>query len=323
MKISKERLEAAAETTGFRAQVLEKVIHLLSLLNGFRSHPFLNKRLVLKGGTALNLFNFNLPRLSVDIDLNYIGAGERETMLAERPNIEEAIRATCKREDFAVRRIPEEHAGGKWVLRYESALGQGGNLEVDLNFMFRIPLWPVKTLSSHPVGSYEARGIQVLDIHELSAGKLCALLARQQARDLFDSHQLLYRDDLEPEKLRIAFVVYGAMNRKDWRTVSPEDVSFEADELSRQLVPLLRTRSDEEDESPVSHGKRLAKECRERLSVLLPFTESEMQFLDLLLENGEIAPSLLTADNDLQERIKQHPLLEWKALNVREHKEGI
>jgi predicted nucleotidyltransferase component of viral defense system len=320
MKISKERLEAVAETTGFRAEVLEKVIHLLSLLDGFRSHPFLNKRLVLKGGTALNLFNFNLPRLSVDIDLNYIGAVERETMLGERPIVEEAIRATCTREGFAVRRIPEEHAGGKWLLRYESALGQGGNLQVDLNFMFRIPLWPVKTLNSHPVGSYEAKGIQVIDFHELAAGKLCALLARQQARDLFDSHQLLYRDDLELEKLRIAFVVYGAMNRKDWRTVSLEDVSFEADELSRQLLPLLRIRSTEEDESPASHGKRLAKECRERLSVLLPFKEPEMQFMDLILENGEIVPSLLTTDEDLQERIRQHPLLEWKALNVREHK---
>ena len=76
MKISKERLETVAETTGFRAEVLEKVIHLLNLLDGFRSHPFLNNRLVLKGGTALNLFYFNLPRLSVDIDLNYIGAAE-------------------------------------------------------------------------------------------------------------------------------------------------------------------------------------------------------------------------------------------------------
>jgi len=136
----------------------------------------------------------------------------------------------------------------------------------------------------------------------------------------FVCHQLLYSDDLELERLRLAFVVYGAMNRKDWRTVSLEDVSFEADELSRQLLPLLRIRSTEEDESPASHGKRLAKECREGLSVLLPFKEPEMEFLDLLLENGELVPSLLTTDEDLQERIRQHPLLEWKALNVREHK---
>ena len=320
MKISKERLEAVAETTGFRVEVLEKVIHLLSLMEGFRSHPFLNKRLVLKGGTALNLFNFNLPRLSVDIDLNYIGAVERETMLAERPNVEGAIRATCSREGLSVRRIPEEHAGGKWLLRYESASGQGGNLQVDLNFMFRIPLWPVKTLNSHPVGPYEAKGIQVLDIHELAAGKLCALLARQQARDLFDSHQLLNQDDLEQKRLRLAFVVYGAMNRKDWRTVSLEAVDFTAEELSHQLLPLLRIRSAGGDESPASYGKRLVKECRDRLSVVLPFTDSETEFLNVLLDKGQIVPSLLTSDKDLQNRISRHPLLEWKALNVREYK---
>jgi predicted nucleotidyltransferase component of viral defense system len=311
------------EATGFKTDAIEKVLQLLNLLNRLNSHPFLKGKFALKGGTALNLFVFNIPRLSVDIDLNYIGAIEREKMLEDRPKVEKAFEAVCSREGFTVKRKPVEHAGGKWRLSYQGFDGLPGNLEVDLNFMFRIPLWPVKALNSHPVGSFEATGIQVLDIHELAAGKLCALLARQQARDLFDSHQLLYRDDLEPEKLRIAFVVYGAMNRKDWRTVSLEDVSFEDDELSRQLLPLLRTRSAGEDESPVSHGNRLAKECRERLSVVLPFKEPEVQFLDLLLKNGEIVPSLLTADIDLQERIKQHPLLEWKALNVREHKEGI
>ena len=320
MKLSKERLEAEAEATGFRAEVLEKVIHLLSLLNGFGSHPLLKTRLALKGGTALNLFYFNLPRLSVDIDLNYIGAIDRETMLAERPKVEQAIRATCSREEFSVRRVPEDYAGGKWLLRYESAMGQGANLQVDLNFMFRIALWPVKTLNSHPVGSFAARDIQVLDIHELAAGKLCALLARQEVRDLFDSYQLMIHKDLEQKQLRLAFVVYGAMNRKDWRTVSAEDVDFAADELSRQLLPLLRVRSAEEDQSPAAYGKRLVKECRDRLSMVLPFTDSETEFLDLLLGNGEIVPSLLTYDHDLQERISRHPLLEWKALNVREYK---
>ena len=320
MKISKERLTIEAEATGFRAEVLEKVIHLMNLLDGFRNHPLLKKRLVLKGGTALNLFSFNLPRLSIDIDLNYIGTLDRETMLAERPKVEEAIRATCSREGFPVRRIPEQHAGGKWLLRYESALGQGGNLQLDLNFMFRIPIWPVVTLNSHPVGSYKVEGIEVLDIPELAAGKLCALLARQQGRDLFDSHQLLNHKDLEQKRLRLAFVIYGGMNRKDWRTVSLQDVDFTADELSHHLLPLLRIETAGGDESSDSYGKRLVKECRDRLSVVLPFTDSETEFLNLLLDKGEIVPSLLTSDRDLLERISRHPLLEWKALNVREHK---
>jgi predicted nucleotidyltransferase component of viral defense system len=95
---------------------------------------------VLKGGTALNLFVFDVPRLSVDIDLNYIGSSDKAVMDAERPLVEQAIAAVAGREGFAVRRVPHEHAGGKWYLRYSSALGQSANLEVDLNFMFRTPL---------------------------------------------------------------------------------------------------------------------------------------------------------------------------------------
>ena len=71
---------------------------LLRLLEGFQAHPFLKGRLALKGGTALNLFEFNVPRLSVDIDLNYIGAIDLEKMQAERPKIEQALKAVCQRE---------------------------------------------------------------------------------------------------------------------------------------------------------------------------------------------------------------------------------
>lgn len=55
MRISREELRREAEATGFRAEVLEKVIRLLSLLERFTSHPFLKGRLALKGGTALNV----------------------------------------------------------------------------------------------------------------------------------------------------------------------------------------------------------------------------------------------------------------------------
>ena len=320
MIISNEKLSAEAEATGFRPDVLEKVAHLLGLLNAMRSHPFLNGKLILKGGTALNLFVFDVPRLSVDIDLNYVGAEDRETMLAERPKIEQAIQAVFSREGFNVRRMPEEHAGGKWSLRYQSASGQGGNLEVDLNFMFRIPLWPVRTIDSHPVGIWRAKGIPVLDHHELAAGKLAALLSRKQARDLFDSHRILGKNNLDFDRLRIGFVVYGAMSRKDWRTVSVNDVDFEASELDKQLIPTLRVNAAKTQTESPEYGNRLVKECRDALSAVLPFSDAEREFLDLLLEQGEIDATILTSDTTLQKRIQSQPLLEWKAINVRRYK---
>jgi len=320
VKISPEKLAAGAAATGFRPDVLEKVAHLLGLLDALRSHPFLKGKLVLKGGTALNLFIFDVPRLSVDIDLNYVGAEDRDGMLAERPKVEQAVQAVFGREGFTVRRKPKEHAGGKWLVRYESAYGRSGNLEVDINFMYRVPLWPATTSDSRPVGTWQATGIPVLDHHELAAGKLAALLARRQARDLFDSHQILQLDGLDPQRLRVGFVVYGAMNRKDWRTVSAEDVDFDGVELARQLVPTLRVKGAEVQVQTAEYGARLVRKCREGLSAVLPFTNPERAFLDLLLDRGVVDPTILTTDASLQRRIQGQPLLEWKALNVRYHR---
>ena len=320
MRVSRERLLETADNTGFRPEVLEKVIQLLQLLQSLNEHPSLEGKLALKGGTALNLFYFDAPRLSVDIDLNYVGAVERDAMIADRPVVERAIQAVCSREGFAVTRVPEEHAGGKWRLRYESAYGHGANLELDVNYMFRVPLWPVAAMDSHPVGTYQATGIPVVDIHELAAGKIAALFSRHQARDLFDSHELMVSGNLERERLRIAFIIYGGMNRRDWRDVSHEDIVFDERGLAQQLVPTLRTGAMRTNESILDFGRRLVAECREQLSMLLPFTSSEKRFLDRLLEDGVIDAPLLTEDVELRERIERHPLVEWKAQNVREHK---
>ncbi len=312
MKISLQKLVAEAQTTGFRPEILEKVAHLLLLLNAIQSHPFLKGKLALKGGTALNLFVLEIPRLSVDIDLNYIGAEDKETMLAERPKLEQTIQAAFERSGFTVRRIPDghDHAGGKWSLRYESALGQTGNLEVDLNFMFRVPLWPIVARDSLEIGVWRATEIPMLNYHELAAGKLAALLSRRQARDLFDSHRILQMDNLDSELLRIGFVVYGAMNRKDWRTVSVNDVNFGATELTSQLTPTLRRHTAGAKAASLEFGKRLVDECRDRLSVLLPLRDTEREFLDLLLDKGVIEPSSLTSDEGLQRAIQRQPLLE-------------
>ena len=197
MKFSWSEVLPVAESTGFKAEMVEKVLHLLNLLNALHSHPFLKGKWVLKGGTALNMFIFNLPRLSVDIDLNYIGVLDREEMLAERPKIEQAFQAVFSREGFTTKRVPDEHAGGKWRLSYQSFTGQSGNLEVDLNYMFRQPLWDILPADSHPLGDLQAKSIPVLDIHELAAGKIAALLARGQARDLFDCHRIFNMGNLE------------------------------------------------------------------------------------------------------------------------------
>jgi|GEM_PF-1325268 len=102
------------------------------------------------------------------------------------------------------------------------------------------------------------------------------------------------------------------------RPIRLSGVDFTESELKRELMPLLR-KNAQELESTTRWAERLVEETRNALA-LLPFTASEKEFLDTLLDYGQIEPVLLTGDEGLAARIRHHPGLEWKALNVREFK---
>jgi hypothetical protein len=318
MKVDRAFLTATAASLGARPDMVEKVIQLLGLLNNLNQHPFLKGRWVLKGGTALNLFVLNFPRLSVDIDLNYVGAEDRDTMLAERPKVEQAIQAVSAREGFVLTRVPTEHAGGKWRLAYSSSVGEGGNLELDLNFMFRVPLWAPTMRDSAVVAGIKATQIPVLDIHELASGKLAALMARHVSRDLYDAHGLLTGQQLDDDRLRLGFVVYGGMNRIDWRTVRVENIEFSMQELRDQLIPVVRRADSVRDIE--EWARPLLAECRAAMGRVLPLRDHEVKFLTKLNDHAEIDPFLLTSDKEMASRISRQPWLLWKAQNVRKHK---
>jgi predicted nucleotidyltransferase component of viral defense system len=320
MRLTANELAREAASTGFQAEPLEKVILLLELLEAIRSHPFLKERVALKGGTALNLFRSDVPRLSVDIDLNYIGAVDRDGMLADRPRIEQALHAVCGRVGVQPRRVPSDHAGGRWRLNFNRVAGGTGTFEVDVNFLLRTPLWPVERIDSRAVGTFQATDIPVLDVHELAAGKLAALLSRTASRDLFDASQLLRGGGLDSAKLRLAFIVYGGTSRKDWRTVSVDDVTVDAAEADATLLPLLRG-NETPRRSDLAHWARtLAADCHGLLSMVLPLADHEREFLERLNGKGEILAEALTDDHRLRDIIRTHPGLLWKALNVQKYR---
>lgn len=320
MRLTANELAREAAATSFQTEPLEKVILLLELLEAIRSHPFLKERMALKGGTALNLFRFDVPRLSVDIDLNYIGAVDREGMLADRPKIEQALHAVCGRVGVQPRRVPSDHAGGKWRLNFNRVAGGTGTLEMDVNFLLRTPLWRVERVDSRPVWTFQATDIPVLDIHELAAGKLAALLSRTASRDLFDASQLMRGGGLDAAKLRLAFVVYGGTSRKDWRTVSVDHVTVDAADADAMLIPLLRGRDTPRRSDLAQWTKALATDCHNLLSMVLPLAEKELEFLERLNGKGEVVPDLITDDQRIRDIIRAHPGLLWKAQNVRQHR---
>lgn len=319
MKISQQKLMDVAAGTGFNPDALEKVIRLLDLLNNIFENDDLRARFVLKGGTALNLFIFDVPRLSVDIDLNYIGAADLETMQAERPEIEAELLGICRRCDFSVSEIPgADHAGGKWRLAYQTAFGGSSNLELDLNFMHRVVFRELKFLDSKKVGSDQARSIPVLDVMELAAGKISALLTRRASRDLFDTSRLQAFIDPRDPQFRLMHIIYGAMNpRADWRTIGVENIAGDLKELKRQLIPVLRTRdlaAKKDDEQMLSN---LIADCKKFVAPLFPLSSAEHDFIATLREKGVIAADLLTSDNVLVEKIRKHPGLLRRAAGAR------
>ena len=125
---------------------------------------------------------------------------------------------------------------------------------------------------------------------------------------------------LDKEKLRLGFVLYGAMNRRDWRDISPDDINTTSKEMRNRLFSMLRLEFIEKLETPEKWAAELTEKVREEISIFLPFVENEREFLNQLLDHGEVDGALLTSDQEMIECIQNHPLLQWKALNVKKYR---
>lgn len=221
-------------------------------------------------------------------------------MQAERQDIERALESIFLRKGLSVYRIPNKHAGGKWQLKYIIALGGNGNLEVDVNFMFRIPLEEVIKKQSCKVGARQTQPIALLDIHELGAGKLAALFGRHASRDLFDAHELLTDPRIDFKVLKLLTIIYSAMSGKDWRKVSLDSFQFEKKEVSQQLIPVLRKKMLKES---ANLTEDLLQDCKRALERFFPLQPNEYEFLRLLFDYGKIDASILTQEEVLRVKL--------------------
>ena len=94
-------LEIAARNQHFTRDTFEKVLRLKTILDWMNAHEFLRAHLLLKGGTAINLTIFELPRLSVDIDMDFVPNLPREDMLQARETISGTIKEYMDSEGYA------------------------------------------------------------------------------------------------------------------------------------------------------------------------------------------------------------------------------
>jgi len=192
-----------------------------------------------------------------------------------------------------------------------------GNLEIDINYMYRQPLWPVQWLPSKLNIATLVR-FPVLDIHELAAGKLSALFSRKASRDLFDAHFLLTRCNLEQVKLRLAWVVYLAMTELSLDKLSIRTLDYDVTDIHNKLLPVLQQKDLPRAPAKVKlWANTLLVELRDALSQILPLKAHEVEFIQQIRSNGAIKPELLTEDERLAEVIKSHPAILWAAQRSR------
>ena len=317
---SAQTLQRLADDTGHQPGTLEKVLRLLDLMQEIARDRILSDRLVLKGGTALNLFHLGLDRLSVDIDLNYVGALDRTAMETERPTVDAALDRLLASQGYGVRRKPDEHAGGKWLVRFTSALGGNASLELDVNYMARQPLFGMARMESLPLGGMRVSDVLVLDLHEIVAGKLVALVDRHAARDLFDARRILSIDKLDWNWIKAAVLAIGASGRRDWRIRSVDAIEGDPREFRSKLaVCLPRDRFAARGEVDAWIDETVAL-CRESFAFLFDLTANERAFLDGVLERGEIDADLLDIAPAFRVRIASMPMLAWKTRHVRKHR---
>jgi predicted nucleotidyltransferase component of viral defense system len=313
VNLSIERIESLSANTGFKSDMIEKASHLISLLDMISNDDYLKDRVVLKGGTALNLFYFELPRLSIDIDLNYIGSRDAEVMKAERDQIERVLTAIFKHLQLNLAKLPDEYACRKYTGSYHSFFSGRGNLQLDINYLHRVTYWNPTKKDSCAFGELQAKNVPVISLYELAGGKLGALLARTASRDLFDVAQLASLLSPTDENLRLAYVLYGAKQPKDWRKVTMADITVSVDELADRLIPVLNTSIVQSISSPKAYAEELLATCRTFLEPFFPLRQNETEFIEHLRMDGRIIPTLLTADPTMCETIRHDPPLLWRA----------
>ena len=277
---NRAELGRMATESGFVRDTFEKVLRLKEILKFLNKDKFLREHLLLKGGTAINLTVFNLPRLSVDIDMDYTPNDTREDMLECRAKITDIIKEYMESEGYQLSEASRfSHSLDAFHYNYQNA---GGNRDM------------IKIRMVNPMEIFAAKGN--------------ALITRAAARDLYDWCNMLSEGLFEEQRdlFRKCFLFYMTISadtlNKSFDTSAIDTLDF--NKIRRDLFPVL----NKKDNFQLDERKKIAKNYILNLMVL---TTKEKEYLDRF-EEKKYMPELLFEDVEIVERVKNHPMALWK-----------
>ena len=251
----------------------------------------------IKGGTAINLFELNLPRLSVDIDLTFLPLTDRATAIAEINAALQRIEKRLEARGIAV------HTRGTDVSRKIACCANGAEIKIEPNFIIRGAVYPVRLLElsskmSEIVGV--SAEMQVLSFKELYGGKVCAALDRQHPRDLFDMAQFYKSHSLD--EVKEGFLVLALGHNRPLHELLGPMIQEQREIFDQQFAGM----SDE----PFSYDEHLATLERLAADVKGLFDDGDKQrLLDFVSLSGEENAWGIPHFDEL-------PAIRWKRQNL-------
>lgn len=276
----------------------EQVRLLVSLLPSVAKQPCF----ALKGGTAINLFVRDMPRLSVDIDLAYLPLEDRDASLAGIDTALGEITADIERH------IPRAEVKASVLKgtgkRLKLLVRQGDtNVKIEVSPVLRGSVYPAegRQLSARAEKSFGFARIPVFSFEDLYGGKICAALDRQHPRDLYDVYWLLQREGID-ERLKNAFMVYlMGHNRPMVELLAPQ---------TQNIAPLYRKEFEGMTYEPVGleHLRETLPQLVRKIHAVM--TEADRHFL-LALKLG-----IQDWRNFPLPEVERLPAIQWKMLNL-------
>ena len=317
--IDKHTLQQYSDRLNFNRDTLEKVYRLVDILGFMNSDSLLKDSLALKGGTAVNLLYFNLPRLSVDIDLDFTQSYQSsEEMIEKRRSVSERIERYMKANQYerSPVRSKSYRSLDSGVYLYTNNGGVRDNIKIETNYSMRSHIFTPEYKLVSLLPGKNIQYARTLSKFDLFAAKINALLFRSAIRDLYDVNNLLKNnifDEVDRDMLRKATVFYGSISQKE--TPLNFDLnhidSFNLKQVKTQLLPVIKC-------GEFVPLEEIKKKIKSELSELLNLSKEEKEYLKAFSEK-QYKPELLFDDKNILANIQDHPMALWK---MQEHKQN-
>ena len=308
-------LTEQARRLGFLTAPFEKMTRLTEILRFMNEAEELRESLAIKGGTAINLTVFNLPRLSVDIDLDFTVNLSREETRKRRDKISELLGLYMAAEGYAKhKKSKSTHILDSFVYSYTNAAGNSDNIKVEINYSLRSHALPTVEITTQTAEVFVPFTVRTLSPFEIFASKIVALSDRAAPRDLYDLNNMVcfgLFDEPDIIILRKCAVFYTAVAGE----VTEQGISFERIneitpyKVKTDLLPMIR-----------NVEKFDLQSVRDRVFAFLnewiALTEEESAFLKHFAA-GSYEPQLLFDDGEIINRIENHPMALWRLQHIK------